>query len=197
MLGVNPDAPDEVIRAAYRALAAKYHPDRNPGNRDSELKLKQLNAAWAILGDPAKRKQYDDLTRSPEAEVGASEPPNGRSEDPAGTPREASKTPRDATGSGDSYKCPHCGARLNNRTSRFPACSRYPDDQPSEGQGPKIKPRRVLRSILRVVGVLAGLGVLGVGALAWYDLEQSKEYKAQQAAVTIARRQLPMPLDDN
>jgi curved DNA-binding protein CbpA len=52
VLGVHPDAPDEVVRAAYRALVAKYHPDRNPGDRDAELKLKRLNAAFHVLGKP-------------------------------------------------------------------------------------------------------------------------------------------------
>jgi curved DNA-binding protein CbpA len=66
VLGVTSDAPEEVIRAAYRALAAKYHPDRNPEDSDAELKLKRLNAAFQVLGDPAKRKQYDELARSPE-----------------------------------------------------------------------------------------------------------------------------------
>lgn len=60
VLGVTPDAPEEVIRAAYRALAGKYHPDRNTGDSDAESKLKRLNAAFQVLGDPAKRKEYDD-----------------------------------------------------------------------------------------------------------------------------------------
>jgi curved DNA-binding protein CbpA len=68
VLGVSHEAPDEVIRAAYRALAAKYHPDRNPGDAKAELKLKKLNAAFEVLGNPEKRKQYDELTRSPEAD---------------------------------------------------------------------------------------------------------------------------------
>lgn len=72
MLGVSPDAPDEVIRAAYRALATKYHPDRNPSDRDAELKLKRLNAAYAVLGEPGKRRLYDELTQSPQA---SDEPP--------------------------------------------------------------------------------------------------------------------------
>jgi curved DNA-binding protein CbpA len=58
--------PDEVIRAAYRALANKYHPDRNGGDPNAELRLKRLNAAFQVLGDPAKRKQYDELTQSPQ-----------------------------------------------------------------------------------------------------------------------------------
>jgi curved DNA-binding protein CbpA len=81
VLGVNPDAPDEVIRAAYRALAAKYHPDRNPSDGDAELKLKRLNAAFRVLGDPKMRKQYDELTQSPEASDNA--PPDPRKETPS------------------------------------------------------------------------------------------------------------------
>jgi len=67
VLGVTPDAPEEVIRAAYRALAAKYHPDRNPADPDAELNLKRLNAAFQVLGDPSNRKRYDEVTRRPEA----------------------------------------------------------------------------------------------------------------------------------
>jgi curved DNA-binding protein CbpA len=73
VLAVSCDAPDEVIRAAYRALAAKYHPDKNPTDRDADLKLKRLNAAFAVLGDPKRRKQYDELTRGPEANDAQSE----------------------------------------------------------------------------------------------------------------------------
>ena len=107
MLGVTTDAPDEVIRAAYRALAAKYHPDRNPGDGGAELKLKRLNAAFRVLGDPEKRRQYDDLTRGPDAtaepaqEAAKDEPPrwNVPSEKPR-SERAASSEPtaRDRTG---------------------------------------------------------------------------------------------------
>jgi hypothetical protein len=83
VLGVNPEAPEEVVRAAYRALAAKYHPDRNPGDVDAELKLKRLNAAYRVLGDPAKRKQYDEMTHSPEADVGAESTPEAPKKEPA------------------------------------------------------------------------------------------------------------------
>jgi hypothetical protein len=80
VLGLSPDAPDEVVRAAYRALAGKYHPDRNPGDRNAELKLKRLNAAFHVLGNPEKRKQYDELTQSPEA--GDESPPEPPKNDP-------------------------------------------------------------------------------------------------------------------
>jgi curved DNA-binding protein CbpA len=62
VLGVNADAPDEVIRAAYRALAAKYHPDKNPGDSGAEVKVKRLNAAFHVLSDSARRRHYDELT---------------------------------------------------------------------------------------------------------------------------------------
>jgi curved DNA-binding protein CbpA len=65
LLGVSRDAPDEVVRAAYKALAAKHHPDRNPGDRRAERTLKQLNAAFEVLSDPAKRKEYDDQVVNP------------------------------------------------------------------------------------------------------------------------------------
>jgi curved DNA-binding protein CbpA len=77
---VSPDAPDEVIRAAYRVLAAKHHPDRNPGDREAELKLKRLNAAFAVLGDQEKRELYDELTRGAEA---SDPPPEESSSAPA------------------------------------------------------------------------------------------------------------------
>ncbi|MDP9033355.1 MAG: J domain-containing protein [Myxococcota bacterium] len=67
VLGVSPDAPDSVIRTAYRALASKHHPDRNQDDPDAELKLKRLNAAFQVLSDPAKRRHYDELLRSPQS----------------------------------------------------------------------------------------------------------------------------------
>jgi curved DNA-binding protein CbpA len=63
ILGVADDAPEEVIRAAYRAMAAKHHPDRNPDHAAAELMLKRINAAYEVLGDPVKRRLYDELTR--------------------------------------------------------------------------------------------------------------------------------------
>jgi molecular chaperone DnaJ len=58
-LGVSKKAPDEEIKKAYRKLARKYHPDRNPGDAAAEEKFKEISAAYDTLSDPDKRKEYD------------------------------------------------------------------------------------------------------------------------------------------
>ena len=60
ILGVNVNSPDEVIKAAYKALAKKYHPDIYQGDKFfAEQKMKEINEAYDILSDKAKRKAYD------------------------------------------------------------------------------------------------------------------------------------------
>lgn len=61
ILGVSKNASQEDIKAAYRKLALKYHPDRNPGNKEAEDKFKEAAQAYEILSDAQKRKQYDQL----------------------------------------------------------------------------------------------------------------------------------------
>ena len=58
-LGVAKDASDEDIKKAYRKLAFKFHPDTNPGDKAAEEHFKQINAAYSVLGDKDKRRQYD------------------------------------------------------------------------------------------------------------------------------------------
>ena len=59
ILGVSKNATADEIKKAYRTLAFKYHPDRNPGDAAAEEKFKQISAAYDVLGDEAKRRNYD------------------------------------------------------------------------------------------------------------------------------------------
>lgn len=60
-LGVSRTASADEIRKEYRKLAMKYHPDRNPNDKQAEDKFKEINEAYQVLSDPAKRARYDQL----------------------------------------------------------------------------------------------------------------------------------------
>lgn len=59
ILGLNRDATQEEIKKAYRRLALKYHPDRNPKDKEAEEIFKEIGEAYAVLGDREKRRMYD------------------------------------------------------------------------------------------------------------------------------------------
>jgi DnaJ-class molecular chaperone len=60
-LGVAKTATEKEIKQAYRKMARKHHPDVNPGDKAAEARFKDINEAYEVLGDPAKRKKYDEL----------------------------------------------------------------------------------------------------------------------------------------
>ena len=61
VLGVSKNATDAEIKAAYKKMAIKYHPDRNPGNKEAEEKFKEAAEAYDVLRDPEKRQRYDQF----------------------------------------------------------------------------------------------------------------------------------------
>jgi len=75
VLGVERNASEEEIKKAYRKLALKYHPDRNPGDKAAEEKFKELGEAYEALSDPQKRGIYDQY--GPEAFAGAARSAQG------------------------------------------------------------------------------------------------------------------------
>lgn len=70
-LKVARDATDECIRSSYRALAARYHPDRNPGDPEAERIMKLLNKAWEVLSDASRRRLHDEWIRASECAAAA------------------------------------------------------------------------------------------------------------------------------
>ncbi len=64
VLGVSRDATQDQIKKAFRKLAVKYHPDKNPGNKEAEVRFKEITEAQEVLGDPEKRRRYDQLGKN-------------------------------------------------------------------------------------------------------------------------------------
>ncbi len=64
ILGVSHDASSDDLKKAYRRLALKYHPDKNPGDKNAEGLFKEAAEAYAVLSDPAKRERYDRFGRA-------------------------------------------------------------------------------------------------------------------------------------
>lgn len=74
ILGVPRDVSDEDLKKAYRKLVLQYHPDRNPGDKTAEEKIREINAAYEVVGDPEKRRAYDRLRFGDEVRDEAPDP---------------------------------------------------------------------------------------------------------------------------
>src|SRR5690349_2257847 len=99
VLGVPRTASDEEIKKAFRKLARQYHPDVAKDKKRAEEKFKEVNEAYEVLGDPAKRKKYDEL--GPNWKQGAEfrPPPGWRQQYRQGRP-----FTRGPGGEGDAYE---------------------------------------------------------------------------------------------
>lgn len=93
ILGVSPSATQHEIKKAFRQLAIRYHPDKNPSAEAKEL-FPEINAAYAVLGDPRKRALYDKRRENPFAEILTPQPPPHR--DPAYRRTRPGQPPRKA-----------------------------------------------------------------------------------------------------
>jgi molecular chaperone DnaJ len=63
VLGVQENATTDEIKRAYKKLAREFHPDKNPGNKEAEEKMKDISEAHGVLSDPKKREEYDEMRR--------------------------------------------------------------------------------------------------------------------------------------
>lgn len=61
VLGLTREASNDAIKKAYRKLVFEHHPDRNPDNKEAEARIREINAAYEIVGDPEARRNYDRL----------------------------------------------------------------------------------------------------------------------------------------
>src|SRR5688572_4976039 len=69
-LGVSKDASEKEITRAYRKLAKEHHPDANPNNTKAEERFKEISAAYDVLGDAPKRREYDEVRRAAASGLG-------------------------------------------------------------------------------------------------------------------------------
>jgi curved DNA-binding protein CbpA len=115
-LQVDPEAEDEVIQAAYRRLARKYHPDVAPG-AEAAARMAGINAAWELIGDPVKRALYDrERAARMRADSGtaaaAGAAPSSMSRaapSVSGTPRPGPRPPEEVSGNWTSGRSTHGG----------------------------------------------------------------------------------------
>ncbi|GEM_PF-2055987 len=120
ILKISRDAPDEVIRAAYKVLASKYHPDKNPGDSASARMMQHVNDAYALLSDPDRRRKYD------------SDSPN--QEDSRSTGHSREHTQR------ITIHCRHCGSALRIAPEVLSAPEHFNVTCPTCRQNPFARP---------------------------------------------------------
>lgn len=136
ILKISRDAPDEVIRAAYKVLASKYHPDKNPNNESSARMMQHVNDAYALLSNPIRRSEYDRKS-SAGSEPPATEQPHSDSKRVTIYCRSCRRTLRiseDVLSAPERFKV------------TCPGCQKDPFAEPVRSQNP---PQELPKSIIR------------------------------------------------
>src|SRR6266478_56755 len=103
-LKVARDAPIEVIRAAFKSLSMKYHPDRNPGKAKAARIMAVINTSYEVLSDPVMKRQHDDWIRGAESPSDAATTPAATASPSYVPPQSTASTPKrdNITGAGSS-----------------------------------------------------------------------------------------------
>jgi DnaJ domain len=157
-LRVSRDAPLEVIRAAYRALAAKHHPDRHGQSDGSHFDMAALNGAYEVLSDPEQRAQYDAQLRMKDA---------------------TSARAQAKSGGGDSTGHAHASAApFDNVVDRDLADALSDIDWESLKSPAPINPWLTRRRLLPLAGV-ASLAV--IAGVAWWLNDLTRQMEAERA----------------
>lgn len=158
-LRVSRDAPLEVIRAAYRALASKHHPDRHGQSEGAHFDMALLNGAYEVLSDPMQRAQYDaDLKLSEMVSAGVERGAAGRPDPGAG-----------AEFSGKSF---------DNVVDRDLADALSDIDWESLKSPPPVNPWLTRR---RLVPLAVGASLLLVAGVVWWVNELARQMEAERA----------------
>lgn len=113
ILGISREANNDEIKKAYRKLALKYHPDKNKDDKGSEQQFKEINEAYQVLSDPAKKQQYDQFGQTFSGEAGGSGFSGFRPEDFSKFTQDFS----DLGGFGDIFESFFSGGRQSTRRS--------------------------------------------------------------------------------
>ncbi len=156
VIGVSRDASEAEIKSAYRKLALKYHPDRNPGNQEAEERFKEAAEAYSVLGDAEKRGRYD---RFGHAGVGGAAGPGAGGFDP-GVFSDFSDILGDLFGFGDTFGgSGRRGSRAANRGADLRYDLELTFEEAAFGKKSRIKvPHQEICSECEGVGALKGSG---------------------------------------
>ena len=132
ILGVTKKSSSEDVKRAYRSLARKYHPDRNPGDKMAEERFKDINEAYEVLSDASKRSQYDQFSQAAWGKNGSTR-----------KPKPGKSKPSQGNNPFDDFFYPH--SRDRNTTQTPPRSKVVEDNDYTPGVRKRTRPVRPLK----------------------------------------------------